>query len=219
VAPEGSDRPGLPRGGRPRDPHVDEAIDQATRALLRERGVGATTIDEIARRAGVARTTVYRRWPNKDALLAHFIRSFVCDFSVPDHGCVRTELVELLAAQLASLQTDDGQLYPTLGAHAVFAPAATEALTEVVSRRRDAIQDVLRRGIDRAQIRGDFDLSLALSVLWGPIYYRFLGSLAGAGPIDRDFVERLVDNLLEGIAIAHAGAQGGGEPGDTSPIS
>jgi AcrR family transcriptional regulator len=61
--------PGGPTGGRPRDPRVDEAIRRAARELLLEEGYPATTIQAIARRAGVSPQSVYRRWPNRVALL------------------------------------------------------------------------------------------------------------------------------------------------------
>ena len=194
-----SERAAHGRGGRLRDPQVDEAITTAARQLLEERGVEGTTIDGIARRAGVARATVYRRWPNKDALVAQLIRDFDPKLPVTDLGCVRTELVELLLAQLAALQSETGHLYPVLGAQAAFSPAAAAALTDVVERRREAVQEVLRRGMQRAEIRQDFDIELALCLVWGPLYYRFLGTMAGVAPIDRAFVERVVDCVLAGI--------------------
>src|SRR4051794_619094 len=76
VRQEGSECPGPSRGGRLRDPQVDEAITDAARELLEEHGIDATSMDAIARRAGVARATVYRRWPNKGALIAQLIRDF-----------------------------------------------------------------------------------------------------------------------------------------------
>src|SRR5207237_983939 len=56
--------------GRPRDPKVDEAILGATVAVLRERGWSGTTIEEVAARAGVGKTSIYRRYPAKVALVA-----------------------------------------------------------------------------------------------------------------------------------------------------
>ena len=51
----------------------------------------------------------------------------------------------------------------------------------------------------RAEIRDDFDVDLSLCLTWGPLYYRFLGFLSGGEPVDRAFVERLVDSVLQGI--------------------
>jgi AcrR family transcriptional regulator len=68
AAPDGSSDD-TPRVGRPRDPRVDDAIRQATLELLVEDGYQATTIQAIARRAGVSAPSVYRRWSSKAELI------------------------------------------------------------------------------------------------------------------------------------------------------
>src|ERR1700761_2468519 len=82
-------------GGRARNPELDGAITTATTALLEERGFAELTIEAIARRAGVSRATVYRRWPNLDALLAHVLRGVVREIPIPDRGHVRDNLIAL----------------------------------------------------------------------------------------------------------------------------
>jgi AcrR family transcriptional regulator len=188
-------------GGRARDPELDVAITKAARELLEERGVGGLTIEAIARRAGVGRTTVYRRWPNRDAILAHLLRGLVRDFPAPDRGDIREELIELLDDQLTFLQSEAGKLYPSLGAHAATDPSAGEALWDLVLRRKAALLAVLRRGIERRQIRGDFDVDVGYYLIWGPVYYRYLGALAGRAPIEPDFIANLVDGLLVGLGV------------------
>ncbi len=192
---EGKPRP----GGRVRDPELDEAIAKATRELLEQRGIGGLTIEAIAGRAGVGKATVYRRWPNRDALLAHLLRALVREFPIPDRGHVRDDLIEFLRDQLTFLHSEAGSLYPALGAHAGVDAAAREALWDLVLRRRAAILAVLIRGIERQQIRGDLDLGVAYYLIFGPVYYRYLGALAGHTPVEPDFITKLVDNLLVGI--------------------
>jgi AcrR family transcriptional regulator len=206
--PEERDPPQRRNGGRARNPELDEAIAQATRELLERRGIGGLTIEAIARQAGVGRATVYRRWSNRDALLAHLLRGLVREPKIPDHGDVRSELIELLSDQLAFLQTEAGKLYPSLGAHAATDPAAAEALQDLVLRRRTALQTVLERGVARQQIRNDVDPTLAYCMLWGPVYYRYLAAVAGHAPIEPDFTTDLVDRLLAGLRPA-------GGPGPT----
>lgn len=185
--------------GRARNPDLDDAIATATRELLEQHGLGGLTIEAIARRAGVGKATVYRRWPNRDALLAHLLRALVREFPIPDRGHVRDDLIEFLQAQLTFLHTEAGSLYPALGAQAGIDTAARGALWELVLRRRSALLAVLLRGVERHQIRGDLDLGLAYYTIFGPVYYRYLGALAGHTPIEPNYITNLVDGVLLGI--------------------
>jgi tetracycline repressor-like protein len=142
---------------------------------------------------------VYRRWANRDALLLQFLRGLVREIPIPDRGHIRDDLIELLCDQLGFLESEAGSLYPSLGVQAGVDRAAGEALWDLVRHRRAALDAVLRRGIERHQIRGDIDLELGLFLIWGPVYYRYLGALAGKAPIERDFIAKLVDSVLIGI--------------------
>jgi AcrR family transcriptional regulator len=174
-------------------------IADATRALLEERGFGALTIEAIARRAGVGRATVYRRWPNLDALLAHVLRGLVREVPVPDRGCVRDDLVAILEDQLNFIRRESGRLYPSLGVQAKADPDARQALGDLMEYRRVAVLAVLWRGIERGEIRTDVDLELAFFLLWGPVYYQHLFRFAREAPIEPDFIAKLVDTVLVSI--------------------
>jgi AcrR family transcriptional regulator len=186
-------------GGRARDPELDDAITTATTALLDERGFGGLTIEAIARRAGVARATVYRRWPNLDALLAHVLRGVVHEIPIPDRGHVRDDLIAILEQELAVTKRDSGKLYPSLGVQAKADPCAREALADLMQRRRAAVRAVLRRGVDRGEIRGDADLELAFFLVWGSVYYRHLFAFGCDAPMEPDFIAELVDAVLVSI--------------------
>ena len=186
-------------GGRARNPELDKAITTATTALLEERGFAGLTIEAIARRAGVARATVYRRWPNLDALLAQVLRGVVQEIPIPDRGHVRDDLIALLDAQLAVTKRDAARLYPSLGVQAKTDPGARKAAVDLMEHRRTAVCAVLRRGIDRGEIRADVDVDLAFFLVWGPVYYRFLFALAAGAQIEPDFVAALVDAVLASI--------------------
>src|SRR6185437_11155783 len=80
---------GAPRG-RPRSAEADRAILTATADLLAERGLAAMSIEEVAARAGVGKTTIYRRWPSKGLLaLDAFVISFRAEQPLPDTGSLR----------------------------------------------------------------------------------------------------------------------------------
>ena len=186
-------------GGRARNPALDDAIATATTALLEERGFAGLTIEAIARRAGVARATVYRRWPNLDALLAHVLQGLVYDIPVPDRGHVRDDLIAILDDQLAVVKRDARKLYPSLGVTARTDPNARQTAVDLMQHRRTAVCTVLQRGVDRGEIRADLDLELAFFLVWGPVYYKFLFALACRAQIEPDFIQRLVDTVLTSI--------------------
>jgi AcrR family transcriptional regulator len=188
--------------GRARDPALDGAITTATTALLAERGFAGLTIEAIARRAGVARATVYRRWPNLDALLAHVLRGVVHEIPIPDRGHVRDDLIALLEDQLVVVKHDAGRLYPSLGVQAKADPAAREALAELMHRRRAAVRAVLRTGIDRGEIRPDVDLELAFFLVWGPVYYRHLFAFGCDAPMEPEFIANVVDAVMASIGTS-----------------
>jgi AcrR family transcriptional regulator len=186
-------------GGRARNPEFDGAITSATTALLDEQGYAGLTIEAIARRAGVARATVYRRWPNLDALLAHVLRGVVHEIPIPDRGHVRDDLIAILEDQLVVVKRDAGRLYPSLGVQAKADPAAREALADLMQHRRAAVRAVLQRGIDRGEIRDDVDLEVAFFLAWGPVYYRHLFGFGCDLPMEPDFIARLVDAVMASI--------------------
>jgi AcrR family transcriptional regulator len=179
-----------------------------------QRGFAGLTIEAIARHAGVARTTVYRRWPDRDALRLDLLRGLLREVTVSDRGRVRGDLIEFLSDQLGFLESEAGRLYPSLGVQAGVDPAAGEVLRDLVQRRKAALCALLRRGIERRQIRSDVDSDLGFFLLWGPVYYRYLGALAGKAPIEPDFIVELVDSVLLGIGTA---APNGANPPQVSP--
>ena len=197
---EGTSRPAS--GGRPRDPGLDEAIAQATKEVLAERGLAALTLEGVARRAGVSRATVYRRWPNLDALLVHLLRGLVHDFSVPPHDDVRDALVELLAEQADVLVREPAPSTRSSAHTPRSTPRHARRSQRSVRRRRAPLEAVLRRGIASNQLPGDVDIELSLYLLWGPVYYRYLGALAGRGAHRARVHRRVVDNVLAGLQHA-----------------
>jgi len=68
-----------------------------------------------------------------------------------------------------------------------------------VQYRKSALRTVRQRGIERRQIRDDLDLERGFFLVWGPVYYRYLGAIAGKSPIEPDFIAELVDTVLVGI--------------------
>ena len=98
--------------GRPRSQEADRAILTATVELLAERGLAAMSIEEVAARAGVGKTTIYRRWPSKGLLaLDAFVASFREEQPLPDTGTLRGDLLAALHAWVRTVtQTPMGPM-------------------------------------------------------------------------------------------------------------
>ena len=183
----------------PRARRSDAAILKATRELLAEVGVRGLTVEGVAARAGVAKTTVYRRWSSKEDLaLAVLLEMAEEIVRVPDQGNVRDELIAFVDGAVRILgKTLMGRVMQGLVSEFAENEAFGEAFHErVVSVRLAGIRRVIERGIARGELRSDVDVGLVHELLFGPVNYRLM--LTGA-ELDGQLAERIVDAILPGI--------------------
>jgi len=180
----------------PRAARSEQAILDATRELLAEGGVGGLTVEGVAHRAGVAKTTIYRRYRGKHELaLAVLIDMVEQVVSTPDTGDTRTELVDFVDAAVRILgSTLMGRVMQGLVSDLAADPELAKAFQDRVVALRIAEADrLLARGIERGDLRPDTDVELAHELLFGPVYYRLL--LSGA-PLDEGLAGRVVDAVM-----------------------
>ena len=203
-----SDRQGG-RRGRPRDSAVDSRVLDAAWDLLHAKGFAGLTVDEVAERAGTAKTTVYRRWPTKDHLAIAVGAQMLGEVPIPDSGDLCQDLIEFATALAESLNRlrmaghYGGGKSPGLAAELVAAAARHPDIGEVVramyAERHALARARLERAVSSEGLRSDLDPGLLVEQLVGPIYYRIL--ITGA-PADRGYAERLVEALLDGAFVA-----------------
>ncbi|HWQ01813.1 MAG TPA: TetR/AcrR family transcriptional regulator [Gaiellaceae bacterium] len=180
-----------------------QAILDATRELLAEEGgVRSLTIEAVAARSGVAKTTIYRRWRDKwelalDAAMIDMLSSF--DDPV-DVGDTRKELITFVNSAVRTLGSKPyGPALQGLASEVATDPELARVYQEyVVEPRRLQIQAVIERGIERGDLRPDTDPRMIQELLIGPIYYRLLFS---GPPFDRKLGPRLVDAVLDGFRV------------------
>ena len=188
------------RAGQPphRGTRTERAILDATRELLAERG--ELTVEGVAARSGVAKTTIYRRWRGKDELaLAVLIDMVEQVVSTPDLGDTRQELGTFVDAAVKILgSTLMGRVMQALVSDLATNSNLARAFRErVVAMRLAEVRRVIERGIERGDLRPDTDIELAHELLFGPVYYRLL--LSG-GPLDKHLAERIVDAVIPAFA-------------------
>jgi len=181
--------------------HAERAILDATGELLAERGVHELTVERVAARAGVAKTTIYRRWRGKRELaLAVLLDTIETADAVPDDlGDTRAELISFVGATVRVLRsTLMGRVMQGLVSDLAADPKLARAFRErIVGARMAELAQVIERGIERDALRPDIDLELAHELLFGPVYYRLL--LSGSA-LDDGLAERVVDSVLPSIA-------------------
>jgi AcrR family transcriptional regulator len=199
-APGSEATPGSRRGGRPRSSAAEQAILQATRELLVETGVQGLTIQGVAARAGVAKTTIYRRWRDKDELALAVVLDMVEQVvELPELGDTRAELTAFVTAAVEVLgSTLMGRVMQGLVSDLATDPELARAFRErVVSVRNAEVERLVERGIARGDLRPGTDPETAHELLIAPVYYRLL--LTGR-PLTPAFAKRNVDAVRRAFA-------------------
>lgn len=186
------------RPGRPRDARADTAILSAAGEVLAEQGLPGFTVDAVAARAGVAKATIYRRWPSRSELLIETSHMAAAEVPDPDTGSLREDLLVLLRGLAHKMRdTTAGQLLAPVIAEAAVNPEMDEAFTRHVCDRRERVLEAIRRGMRRGEMRDDVDPVFVADLLGGPIFLRVLMIKA---PIDDTLVTDTVDAVLHGLA-------------------
>jgi AcrR family transcriptional regulator len=185
------------RRGRPRAHGVDQALLDATLELAGEVGMHAMSMDDLAQRAGVSKATIYRRWPSKERLVLDALNQSMQPFDLIDTGSLRGDLDDYLrelARRMATGKASD--VLPDLIAASVRDANLRASLDEYVRHRRQPLQTILGRSVDRGELPADADVEVLIDALIGPFVYR---RLLSHDPVDDDFVDRLVRTVLPAL--------------------
>ncbi len=168
---ETSENPSRRVPGRPRSEHANRAIMSATLEMLDEGvPVDVLSVEAVASRAGVGKATVYRRWPNKYAMVAAALAS-LGDLPARVSGVsVREDLTGVLGNLLSwSADSRSARALPYLMSSMTSEPIIRDEYYRVVLEPRIAVlRKVLRGGVQRRELRAELDIDLAVSVLVSP---------------------------------------------------
>jgi AcrR family transcriptional regulator len=199
-ARNGSNRSGEKRPpGRPRSEESRRSIlDSTLKLLKRQGGFAELRIEAIAADANVGKTTVYRWWPSKAALVADaFSVSAAEELRFPNTGSVQRDMSLQMKRLIRIFRSKRGKVVAALLAGGQSDPELIEAFRErfLWPRRRQAYQ-TLQRGIDRGELPAGSDLDLVLDSLYGPIYMRFL---IRHDKLDESFADEICALVLHGL--------------------
>lgn len=187
------------KAGRPRDPHLDEALLQAAHEVFLERGYQHASLAEVARKAGVGTPAIYRRWPTKAALAIDIVERESGPEPIPDTGSIRRDLAEFFRLRLRTWGR------PLV--HQVVLPLVLEATADnelgrqirqrVAGYRQTGVETRLLKAIKTGELRRDTKPARLADMLLGPITVALLfGQNLPAAPEAR----YLVNHILDGFA-------------------
>jgi AcrR family transcriptional regulator len=184
--------------GRPRSQRARRAVLDATRALVQEGGYPAATIEAIAARSGVAKTTIYRWWPNRPALVVELLFE-LAGHAVPvpagpdPLAAIRTEMRGIAGHSGRLL----GKLLTALVGEAQHDPGTRKALLDgLFHPRREATGRMIRQAQAEGRVRAEVPDAIAVDLLVGPIFYRMFVRHAA---LNDAFVAQVFDTVLAGL--------------------
>ncbi|WP_244502273.1 TetR/AcrR family transcriptional regulator [Streptomyces oceani] len=191
---------------RPRSTAADSAILDATRATLVELGWPKLTMGHVAARAGVAKTTLYRRWPSKSALVVDAVAILFDELELPDRGSLRGDIEGVVGSFATLLERPETKTsLMAVVAESTRDPALRVHIREAIVQRQ---KHLVQEGRDRAQRRGELtsaphpgtaarQVDLIFDVIAGAVVHR---ALVSAEPVDGAWTTMFTELLLGGLS-------------------
>ena len=191
-------------GGRPRDELATDRILASALELAEESGFDALTTEGVAARAGVGKMTIYRRWPNVWAVVVDAILAEVTRVSpVVERATARESLTVSMKLVAKSFRGRHGRLFRPLIGRAQVDDMLRAAIDERwLTPRRELSRGIVRRGIERGELRPGLDPDVVIDALYGPLYHRLLLPYGGTEVRLGDaYIDSLVDAVFGGIEL------------------
>ncbi|MFE6164403.1 TetR/AcrR family transcriptional regulator [Streptomyces sp. NPDC056486] len=200
--------PPVRTGGRPRNAAADTAILESTRQALVELGWSKLTLGDVATRAGVAKTTLYRRWAGKSELVVDAVAELFDELELPDRGSLAADIegVVLQFAALLGRPETKTALMAVVAESTSDEPLRERIRTSIVDRQKRLVLAGRKRAQDRGELPAEPDpdaagrtADLIFDVIAGAVVHR---ALVSAEPVDEDWARRFTLLLLGGLAAA-----------------
>ncbi|MBA6433099.1 MULTISPECIES: TetR/AcrR family transcriptional regulator [Streptomyces] len=188
----------VPAGAAVLQENVTDAIRAAVFEELATVGYGRMSIERVARRAGVGKAAIYRRWRSKLPIVLEVVSALAKQgLPTPDTGSLQGDIKVLLEATARVLwHPMAAQIIPDLFAESARNPDMAQALQAAVRDSQRGIADVvIRNAVNRGELSADTDVDLALDLASGPLYWR-LSTMRSPLP----------EGYLDGLAAATTAA-------------
>ncbi|QKW09242.1 TetR/AcrR family transcriptional regulator [Streptomyces sp. NA04227] len=196
---------GPTRTGRPRSAAADAAILAAARVALVELGWSKLTMGDVATRAGVAKTTLYRRWPSKSALVVDTVAALFDELELPDSGSLAGDIegVVLQFAEILNRPETRTALMAVIAESTRDEPLREHIRVSIVDRQKRLVLEGRAKAQERGELPVEDDTetaeataSLIFDVVAGAVVHR---SLVSAEPVDVEWARQLTELLLGGL--------------------
>lgn len=176
--------------GRPRSEECKAAILEATWELLQTTSLKDLSIEAIARHSGVGKTTIYRWWPNKAAVVMDaFFEKLSPEIQFPQGLSATEAITQQIQALIKAFSGDYGRIVAQIIAEGQSCPDTLANYRDrFLSPRRVAAKAIIQQGIASGEFDPTLDPEMAIDILYGAIYFRLL---ARHLPLDRQFAEEL----------------------------
>lgn len=187
--------------GRPRSEKAEKAIIDATIDMIAEGAtVAELSIEAVAARAGVGKTTIYRRWSGKEDLVLDALTSLKAPLPDLDAPTVRENVLRYLSVMqheshsrrtrcIMNIALSESERFPHLA----------ERFREIAIRpRREALRSVIQRGVASGELRHDTDIEVAMAALTGAMLF-FTKWPGNDDPLPDDLAQRIADQVLTGL--------------------
>lgn len=179
---------------------------QAAVSHILGHGTASLTVEAIAQTTGLAKTTIYRHWPNRAELLAEAIERLGNVAVAPDTGSLRADLLEFFAVRVRLLEDSGGEpgmkTVPGLMEAARHDPNLGAVVTLMVDGLLRTLKIVLERARERGEIDAGRNLDTIADLLIGAVFFRrgFVGQVIG-----RKYLADMIETVLLGTGPAEAG--------------
>ncbi|QNE22315.1 TetR/AcrR family transcriptional regulator [Kribbella qitaiheensis] len=179
--------------GRPRDAGIEGRVLAAAAAEMRRGGYDALSIDRVAEQAGVAKTTLYRRWASKAELVVALIAGLREDVPFEPSDDPRRDLTELVTAIAANLTATPTSLIADLAAAAAREPRVGESVRALWAERHRSVTAVVAKAQEAGTVLDHVSPAVLVDQLVGPLYYRLLVT---GEPLSPDYARMLISSVL-----------------------